>query len=161
MNARCGNLLDYSEYDLYEIDIVEDVCTSIVEPNVKQRNSEDTKINHYGRRLIDLCTANDLLIVNGRSVSDPTGSCTCYMYNGSSVVDYVHVLCSKQLIDCIDLKVDDINPLSDHCIIRTFLSVPTPGLGSSTVDQVLKYTKYPKYIPSTSTGQVLIFLKST
>ena len=35
------------------------------------------------------------------------------------------------------------------------------GLGSSTIDQVLKYTKYPKYIPSTSTGQVLIFLKST
>ena len=33
------------------------------------------------------------------------------------------------------------------------------GLGSSTVDQVLKYIKYPKYIPSTSTGQVLIFLK--
>ena len=32
------------------------------------------------------------------------------------------------------------------------------GLGSSTVDQVLKY---PKYIPSTSTGQVLIFLNST
>ena len=31
---------------------------------------------------------------------------------------------------------------------------------SSTVDQVLKYTKYPNYIPSTSTGQVLIFLKS-
>ena len=31
------------------------------------------------------------------------------------------------------------------------------GLGSSTVDQVLKYAKYPKYIPSTSTGQVLIF----
>ena len=35
------------------------------------------------------------------------------------------------------------------------------ALGSSTVDQVLKYTKYPKYIPSTSTGQVLIFFKST
>ena len=34
-------------------------------------------------------------------------------------------------------------------------------LGSSTVDQVLKYTKYPKYIPSTSTGQVLIFSNST
>ena len=32
-------------------------------------------------------------------------------------------------------------------------------MGSSTVDQVLKYTKYTKYIPSTSTGQVLIFLK--
>ena len=34
------------------------------------------------------------------------------------------------------------------------------GLGLSTVDQVLKYTKYSKCIPSTSTGQVLIFLKS-
>ena len=33
------------------------------------------------------------------------------------------------------------------------------GLGSSTVDQVLKYTKYYKYIPSTSTGQVLSFFK--
>ena len=32
-------------------------------------------------------------------------------------------------------------------------------MGSSTVDQVLKYTKYYKYIPSTSTGQVLIFKK--
>ena len=35
------------------------------------------------------------------------------------------------------------------------------GLGSSTVDQVLKYTKYPKHLPSTNTGQVLIFKKST
>ena len=35
------------------------------------------------------------------------------------------------------------------------------GLGSSTVDQVLKYIKYPKYVPITSTGQVLIFIKST
>ena len=34
-----------------------------------------------------------------------------------------------------------------------------PGLGSSTVDQVLKYTKYPEHLPSTCTGQVLIFLK--
>ena len=36
------------------------------------------------------------------------------------------------------------------------VSLYNAGLGSSTVDQVLKYTKY---IPSTSTGQVLIFLK--
>ena len=33
----------------------------------------------------------------------------------------------------------------------------TSGLGSSTDDQVLKYTKYPKHLPSTSTGQVLFF----
>ena len=81
------------------------------------------KIKDYGRRLIDLCIANNLLIVNGRSISDPTESCTCYTYNGSSVVDFV--LCSKDLIDCIDLKVADINSLSDHCMPRTFLSVST------------------------------------
>ena len=32
-------------------------------------------------------------------------------------------------------------------------------IGRCTVDQVLKYTKYPKHLPSTSTGQVLIFYK--
>ena len=35
--------------------------------------------------------------------------------------------------------------------------MPVPGLGSGTVDHVLKYTKCPKYILSTSTSQVLIF----
>ena len=44
-------------------------------------------------------------------------------------------------------------------ILRTSNVGCRSGLGSSTVDQVLKYTKYPKYIPSTSTGQVLIFFK--
>ena len=42
-------------------------------------------------------------------------------------------------------------------ILYRVLSKHLAWLGSSTVDQVLKYTKYPKYIPSTSTGQVLIF----
>ena len=32
-------------------------------------------------------------------------------------------------------------------------------VGSSTVDQVLKYIKYPNYIPSTNIGQVLICFK--
>ena len=46
-------------------------------------------------------------------------------------------------------------------IVLVYAHLLIPGLGSSTVVQVLKYTKYPKYIPSTSTGQVLIILKST
>ena len=53
----------------------------------------------------------------------------------------------------------------DDTCVNGLLWIPTgyteqiAGLGSSIVDQVLKYTKYPKYIPSTSTGQVLIFFK--
>ena len=123
MNARCGNLSDYIDYNFNDRDDLDDILFTREEHDVKQRTSEDKKINHYGKRLIDLCIANNLLIVNGRSVSDPTGSCTCYTYNGSSVVDYM--LCNKDLIDCIDLKVDDINSLSDHCMLRTFLSVST------------------------------------
>ena len=123
MNAICGNLSDYIDYNFNDRDDLDGILFTREEHDVKQRTSEDKKINHYGKRLIDLCIANNLLIVNGRSVSDPTGSCTCYTYNGSSVVDYM--LCSKDLLDCIDLKVDDINSLSDHCMLRTFLSVST------------------------------------
>ena len=39
------------------------------------------------------------------------------------------------------------------------LRLSASGLGSSTVDQVLKYTKYLRYIPSTSTSQVPFFSK--
>ena len=42
-----------------------------------------------------------------------------------------------------------------HLILKMCVT----GLGSSTGDQVLKYTKYPKHLPSTSTGQVLLFFK--
>ena len=57
----------------------------------------------------------------------------------------------------------DINsiPINPKASVLNMNCCRAPGLGSSTVDQVLKYTKYPKYIPSTSTGQVLIFFKST
>ena len=45
---------------------------------------------------------------------------------------------------------------SHSCDRGSNLGNHIPGLGSSTVDQVLKYTKYLKYIPSTST-----FISST
>ena len=61
----------------------------------------------------------------------------------------------------------DHSPFSRNEIVKVLkeelsrLNYNPAGLGSSTVDQVLKYTKYPKYIPSTITGQVLILKKST
>ena len=87
------------------------------------RSSEDGVINVYGRKLTDFCIAHDLYIVNGRTASDPEGSNTCYSHNGSSLVDYV--LCSRYVVDCIDLKVEDLNPLSDHCSITTSISLKT------------------------------------
>ena len=73
-------------------------------------------MNEYGRKLVELCIATNLLIVNGRTKSDPMGSFTWYTCNGSSVVDYV--LGSRDIIDYMDLKVDNMNALSDHCSIH-------------------------------------------
>ena len=58
MNARCGNLSDYTDYNFNDRDDVDDILFTREEHDVKQRTSEDKKINHYGRRLIDLCIAN-------------------------------------------------------------------------------------------------------
>ena len=59
------------------------------------------------------------------------------------------------------LRYGSVTVRMDTCMFSCHVDEWIAGLGSSKVDQVLKYTKYPKYIPSTSTGQVLIFLKST
>ena len=79
----------------------------------------------------------DLLIVNGRSASDPKDLCTCYTHNGSSLV--AHVLCSRSIIEYIDLRVEDLNKLI-HCIITTTLSLKTPTVHqSTTMDTILTY----------------------
>ena len=64
----------------------------------------------------------------GRTTSDLKGACTCYTNNGSSLVDYV--LCSKSMIDRIDLKVEDINPLSNQCTVTTNISLSIPAVHS-------------------------------
>ena len=88
----------------------------------------------------------------------PSGNGQCECYNGIIWKSVLLALKSQQLALT---QWELVLPNVLHSI-RSLLSTSTnttPGLGSSTVHQVLKYTKYPKYIPSTSTGQVLIFLK--
>ena len=81
-------------------------------------NSEDKgHIDTRGKDLIDLCSGNDLRIVNGRTSGDIFGKKTCFQYNGSSLVDYV--IYNKHLLKLIEfLKVFPLLPyLSDHCQI--------------------------------------------
>ena len=69
-----------------------------------------------------------------------------------------HII-NRHILDHLDehrILVDAQHGFRKRRSCKTQL-ILTSGLGSSTVDQVLKYTKYPKYIPSTSTGQVLNF----
>lgn len=128
MNSRCGQLSDNVPYMYIDSDIDNTFMPDYLRSTrsndciINPRTSQDKVVNQYGKRLIELCIANDILIANGRSVSDPVGAFTCYTHNGSSVVDYM--LCSADIIDLVDMKVDVINPLSDHCIIHTFIRVP-------------------------------------
>ena len=69
-------------------------------------------------------------------------------YNSDSILIYILVYCHKiVIIYCSRSQT------SQFLLLHTGLyAAMIAGLGSSTVDQVLKYTKYPKYIPSTSTA---------
>ena len=134
LNSRCGDLHDYVDNIVYSEDINNIVSSDAVnEDNIRSRLSDNSIGNEYGR-LIDLCITHDLLIVNGRTTSDPKGACTCYTHNGSSLVDYV--LCSKSMIDRIDLKVEDINPLSDHCAVTTNISLNIPTVHSRNIPDI-------------------------
>ena len=56
------------------------------------RLNVDKIINTYGRKWIDLCVNNDMVILNSRARCNGTNknsSYTCIRHNGSSVVDYV------------------------------------------------------------------------
>ena len=63
----------------------------------KTRYGKSNNINNYGRKLIELCRNNKMLILNGRVNSereDISDGFTCYKYNGSSIVDYTVAECS-------------------------------------------------------------------
>ncbi len=118
-NARTGSLADHVDIDTD--DFIGFNTINIDISNVAPRLSQDKVINQYGRQLINICMANELIIVNGRTAGDEKGEFTCYTPNGRSLVDYM--LCSKSYINYVNLSVRDITPLSDHCMIYSQISI--------------------------------------
>ena len=54
------------------------------------RASKDKTVNRFGDRLLDLCKATGLCIVNGRLYGDANnGAYTCMTANGESLIDYL------------------------------------------------------------------------
>ena len=53
------------------------------------RKSEDKSTNPYGSEFLSLVLNNNLIILNGRTLGDLSGSFTFIKPNGSSVVDYL------------------------------------------------------------------------
>ena len=53
------------------------------------RNNKDTTVNEFGKKLLDLCRHNNMIILYGRAMGDMLGECTsCFYYNGISAIDY-------------------------------------------------------------------------
>ena len=95
---------------------------------------------------------NVTLVATGQFLEHITVEVFVDSFKGTGVVILAGVVAIKSL--CLSLSS---TCFTGDGVVASVSDVAASGLGSSTVDQVLKYTKYPKYVPSTSTGQVLIF----
>ena len=92
------------------------------------RHSQDSgTVNFRGRNVLEICTALNLRIFNGRIVGDLEGKKTCFHYNGSSVVDYV--IGSKAILQNVRYLI--VNPLmphlSDHCHVTYAIKATLAG----------------------------------
>ena len=134
-NARCGSERDEclilnddedDEFDFEDDLLFENVFrkSDIIKKNMSLiRISEDLHVNDYGRKLIELTHACDLIFLSRMGYGN--GKVTFCGHQGQSVNDYV-MCCKKALINVSNFKVHDVNIFSDHCILS--FSVET-GVG--------------------------------
>ena len=72
------------------------------------RVSKDSKVNTFGKQLIDFCKNNDMLILNGRDFVDKgVGKPTC---KDKSVVDYV-ICSSAAMMFLSNFEIKEFCPL--------------------------------------------------
>ena len=110
-NARTGTLLDY---------INDDSTSYIPLYSFDKFYPRHSQIKTYGKKLIGLCIASKLRIVNGRL--DSTGGFTCFTPRGNSVVDYLIV--SESLFTIIShFEVGNPSMHSDHCPLLVNLKI--------------------------------------
>ena len=135
LNARTNNLCDFdnkfssdSDGDLKQLvpkDTYEssDDIRHLFEHGYLARSSLDkARPNTHGKRLIELCKASGMLIINGRCGTDKgVGGYTRVDTTGSSTVDYA--ICSPGLFLCVnDFHIHGKFPESDHLPVSLSLS---------------------------------------
>ena len=90
------------------------------------RNNRDTHaVDEQGKTILEICKANSLRILNGRTMGDEVGTFTRYpkrKFENPSVIDYT--LCGEALLPSIfSFSVLPFTELSDHCCISTFIKI--------------------------------------
>ena len=131
-NSRTGtydDIFDFNEY-VARNEGLEEMNTNFNENCILNnggnlsRCNEDSTLNNHGRKLLDLCQALDLLIVNGRFGKDiDKGYFTCHNNTGKSTIDFT--LVSPILFNYLaEFEVEEFDDLlSDtHCAINLSLS---------------------------------------
>ena len=91
MNARTGRSDD--TLDICISDNAPTLMNSVSLPEqtmVPPRASMDRGVNSFGHKLVQLCAATGIIILNGRLPGDTLGACTYFSQsvNGSSLIDY-------------------------------------------------------------------------
>ena len=118
-NARTANYQVNQDFvQNYENDMVDKI-----EMLECSRISQDSQINDFGKRLLELCTLFDLQLINGCRPWDNHGKFTFISYQGCSVVDYF--LMSSSLLDFVHtLSVED-RIESDHMPVELYCNFYT------------------------------------
>jgi exonuclease III len=92
-----------------------------------RRNNMDAHVTDaHGKSLLTLCRTSGLRLLNGRTVGDILGHCTCFSHNGQpSTIDYM--LGSFNLLSHFSFfHVHDPSELSIHCMLTTNLKCNAP-----------------------------------
>ena len=86
-------------------------------------------MNSRGKKLIETIAKANLTIFNGNTLGDVSGRHTCYLYNGSSVVDYM-ISTDSIKHRTANFIVGDLDNFSDHSplYLKLDCSLPTKNL---------------------------------
>ena len=121
-NARVGTDPDYIENDdaRYNQTPINYMC----DQNTITRANRDRNQNAYKHKLLEMCIASGLRILNGRTMGDCFGELTCHRRNGNSTID-LGLVDDSLLLKVESFKVGNFDStLSDHCPITATIRLP-------------------------------------
>ena len=115
-NARTGRGKDFvyddvrqtdDDLDFYEVDKI----------NITRNSMDKSNVCSRGRKLLEICVASRIRILNGRCIGDSFGGFTSFQPNGNSVIDYL--ICDEDnVVNIRYLKLlGFIGNVSDHICI--------------------------------------------
>ncbi|MEW8545253.1 MAG: reverse transcriptase family protein, partial [Candidatus Thiodiazotropha sp.] len=141
-NSRTSDSHDYFDFDKYLDETLYNLNTCS-RPN---RTNKDCVIDYHGLRLLELCQATGLLIVNGRLFNDMNqGKFTFCSQAGQSTVDYLLTdLSNFDILSFFDVL--DFNEFSDHspisfCICTKYKSNQTNTIETNNITRKIVWDK--------------------